>query len=249
MKKARKDSRMVSDFGFLTRPLTLVDEHKSALSTESCKDKPRMMKYTGTIWHKYFTTEEEGSVRHLGEHLWERPIFNLFPGLLSRGHVTSSACGFQVLKKVTGWDTRSSQIGKLSHSESAVPLDVALTLGPSISSTVIVLVWASVSGSWEVLQQTGQQDTYFVPRSDLNGAHLLEGARVTWMKTLIWWRKWAKGTRYRRKWGEKREGLRVYRQQIENGCWKLVLSVVWISEEPKWVLPTLWKLISKAARG
>lgn len=36
---------MVSDFDFLTIPLSLVDENKSAQSTESCKDRPRMMKY------------------------------------------------------------------------------------------------------------------------------------------------------------------------------------------------------------
>lgn len=145
---------------------------------ESCKDRTSIIKYTGTVWHKYFTTEEEGSVRHLAEHSWERPIFNLFHGLLSRGHVTSSACGFQVLKKATGWDTRSSQIGKLSHRESAVPLDVALILGPSISSTVIVLVWASVRGSWEVLQQIGQQCTYFVPR-------WVNSRGQTWMGTIF----------------------------------------------------------------
>lgn len=58
----------------------------------------------------------------------------------------------------------------------------------------------------------------------------------------------SQGDQVQKEMGEKkRQGLRVCRQQIEKGCWKLVLSVVWISEEPKWVLPTLWKLISKAA--
>lgn len=80
MNKARGVSRIASDIDFLTRPLTSMDEHRSAQRTESFyKDRTRVMKYYGGSGNNTLPQWNRKAVLDIWLNIHEKDQYLIYP--------------------------------------------------------------------------------------------------------------------------------------------------------------------------